>query len=134
MKPESASQRLLSVTRSKAKMYEYDVPEGDHITIYRDPGNLFPLAVGMLGDLAAQTNWEDADENNQDELKENLQFSAQFFDNYLQSHLQEELDPYLLLLGSASYYLRDLPGSSLVLAKVLGETYPDLGCLLLSKD
>lgn len=38
-----------------------------------------------------------------------------------------------MLLGSASYYLRDFPGSSLVLAKRLGETYADLGCLGLEK-
>jgi hypothetical protein len=43
--------------------------------------------------------------------------SARFFDSYLQSKLNEALDPYLVLLGSASYYLCDLPGSASVLAK-----------------
>jgi POLQ-like helicase len=129
MRPESKSRRLLSITQAKAKMYEYEVPEQYHIRITRNPANLFPLAVGLLGDLAARANSQDVDENYQNDLRENLHFSAQFFDNFLHSHLEEELDPYLLLLGAASYYLRDLPGSSLVLAKRLGETCPDLGCL-----
>jgi len=46
----------------------------------------------------------------------------------LHSRLKEELDPYLLLLGAASYYLCDLPGSSLVLAKPLGSYCLDLEC------
>jgi len=36
MKPETRSRRLLSITRSKAKMYEYDVPEEHHIDLTRD--------------------------------------------------------------------------------------------------
>jgi len=58
MKTENRSQTLLSITRSKAKMYEYDVPEEHHITIPTDPARLFNLTMGFLGDLAAQTNSE----------------------------------------------------------------------------
>lgn len=129
MKPERESLRYLGITRSKAKMYEYSVPERYHIKIPQDPALLFTLAIGLLGDLAASTNSEDVEESYLNELRENLQFSARFFDAYLQSRLKEELDPYLLLLGAASYYLCDLPGSSLVLAKRLGEDRPDLDCL-----
>jgi superfamily II DNA helicase RecQ len=129
MRPERRSQRLLGITRSKAKMYEYDVPEQHHIDIRRDPANLFPLAIGLLGDLTVRINSEDIDEGDYSELRQDLQFSAQFFDNYLHSRLREGFDSYLLLLGAASYYLRDLPGSSLVLARHLGQDCPDLGCL-----
>ncbi len=129
MRPERRSQLLLAVTRSKAKMFEYGVPEEHHIKIPQDPARLLTLAIGLLGDLAARTNSEDVEESYLNELRKNLQFSARFFDAYLQSRLKEELDPYILLLGAASYYLCDLPGSSLVLAKRLGKDRPDLDCL-----
>src|SRR5690606_9911622 len=114
MRPEQKSQLLLGVTRSKAKMLEYRIPEEHHINITQDPAKLFSISIGLLGDLAAAINWEESD--SLAELKTNLIFSARFFDSYLQSKLNETLDPYLMLLGSASYYLCDLPGSAAVLA------------------
>jgi POLQ-like helicase len=128
MKPENRSQTLLSITRSKAKMYEYSVPEEDHIKIPVDPARLFTLTIGLLGDLAAYINSEDINEDRLKDLKENLVFSAYFFDSYLHSRLKEELDPYVLLLGSASYYLSDLPGSSLILVNRLDQETYDLDC------
>ena len=69
MKPEDNSFRLLSITRSKAKMYEYGIPEEHHIQIFRDPARLFPLTIGILGDLAAQINGENQDLLFDQELK-----------------------------------------------------------------
>jgi len=109
-------------------MYEYGVPEEDHIEIRRDPARLFTLTVGLLGDLAAYVNSEDINEDHLNDLKDSLVFSAYFFDSYLHSRLREELDPYVLLLGSASYYLCDLPGSSLILAKSLDQNEYNLDC------
>ncbi len=129
MKPERRSQLLLGVTRSKAKMHEYQVPEEYHIRITQDPARLFTLTIGLLGDFAARINSEDVDENHLNELQKYLQFSTRFFDAYLESQLRQDLDPYLLLLGSASYYLCDLPGSSRVLANRIGEHCPNLDCL-----
>ena len=60
-------------------------------------------------------------------MRTSLLFSARFFDSYLQSKLNEILDPYLVLLGSASYYLCDLPGSASVLAKRIDGDCRDLG-------
>ena len=131
MRPEQRSNILLAITRSKAKMYEYSVLEEHHIKITRDPAQLLPLAIGLLGDLSAKSVFEIIDNDNLDNLRQDLQFSARFFDAYLHSRLSEELDPYLLLLGSASYYLCGLPGSSLVLAKRIGDECPDLECLVL---
>ncbi len=127
MKPEFSSRRLLGITRSKAKMYEYGVPEEEHIDIPRDPARLFSLAVGLLGDLSAQRRLLPLDDPKIVELRKDLTFSARFFDAYLSSRLDEELDPYLLLLGSAAYYLCDLPGSAAVLADRLGGACPDVG-------
>ncbi len=126
MRPEQKSQLLLGVTRSKAKMLEYGVPEEHHIKITLDPAKLFTIAIGLLGDLAAAINREGPDSGSLSELKTNLLFSARFFDSYLQSKLNETLDPYLVLLGSASYYLCDLPGSASVLAKRIDGDCPDL--------
>ena len=61
MRPEDGSYRLLGVTRSKAKMYEFDVPLEHHIKIVQDPAKLFPLSIGLLGDFAAQSRYEDTE-------------------------------------------------------------------------
>ena len=126
MRPEQKSQLLLGVTRSKAKMLEYGVPEEHHIKITQDPAKLFTISIGLLGDLAAAINRNEPDPDSLSELRTNLLFSARFFDSYLQSKLNETLDPYLVLLGSASYYLCDLPGSASVLAKRIDGDCPDL--------
>ena len=126
MRPEARSQKLLGVARSKAKMHEYRVPEEYHIVMPQDPAELFILSISFLGDQAARISRGETDTNEQEVLKNNLIFSARFFDSYLQTKLDEDLDPYLTLLGSASYYLCDLPGSASVLAKRLGDDCPDL--------
>lgn len=127
MRPDRKSKRLLGVTRSKAKMIEYHVPEEyQGIDLSLHPNKLFTITIGLLGDLSAAINREESDPDSLAELKTNLLFSARFFDSYLQSKLNEALDPYLALLGSASYYLCDLPGSASVLAKSIDGDCPDL--------
>jgi superfamily II DNA/RNA helicase len=127
MRPEKKSQLLLGVTRSKAKMIEYHVPEEyQDIDLSLHPDKLFTITIGLLGDFAAAINRGEPDPNSLSELRTNLLFSARFFDSYLQSKLNETLDPYLVLLGSASYYLCDLPGSASVLAKRINGDCPDL--------
>ena len=127
MKPEHKSQTLLSVTRSKAKMLEYSVPEKYHIKIPQDPAKLFTLTIGILGDLAAGINRDELKIEDIENLRTNLIFSAQFFDSYFLSRLNKNIDSYLILLGSASYYLGDLPGSSMVLAKSVLDDIMDIG-------
>lgn len=127
MRPDRKSIRLLGITRSKAKMIEYHVPEEyQDIDLSLHPNRLFTISIGLLGDLAAAINRDEADPDSLAELKTNLLFSARFFDSYLLAKLNETLDPYLVLLGSASYYLCDLPGSSSVLAKRIDGDCPDL--------
>ena len=53
MRPEARAKYLLSTTRAKAKMFEYRVPESEHIALPQPPHLLFSLAVGLLGDAAA---------------------------------------------------------------------------------
>ncbi len=128
MKPEERSQQLLSITQSKAKMYEYGAPSEFHIEVPLDPApaRLFTLTIGLLGDISAQICSGDPDESKVQALKESLTFSARFFDSYLQSRLNPDVDPYLLVLGSAAYYLCDLPGSSKLLIQQLNGAFEDV--------
>lgn len=126
MKPEQESRRLLNITRSKAKMLEFSIPEKDHLKLKQDPARLFPISIGMLGELASTINRGEPPQEIISELKENLLFSAHFFDSYFQSELNKTLDAYLVLLGSASYYLCDLPGSASVLVKHIDTLSLDL--------
>ncbi|EOW9280227.1 TPA: DEAD/DEAH box helicase [Vibrio cholerae] len=108
-------------------MIEYHVPEEyQEIDLLLHPNKLFTISIGLLGDLAAAINRNEPDPDSLSELRTNLLFSARFFDSYLQSKLNETLDPYLVILGSASYYLCDLPGSASVLAKRIDGDCPDL--------
>jgi superfamily II DNA/RNA helicase len=119
MKPESRAKLILGATRAKAKMYEYAIPLEDHIKMAHDPSELFSLAIGLLGDASAQINEDGESFTSSKETQTLLRFSAYFFTAYHDSRLNQNLDPYALLLASASYYLCDLPGSSGVLAQRL---------------
>ena len=57
MRPDRKSNHLLGVTRSKAKMIEYHVPEEyQEIDLSLHPNKLFTISIGLLGDLAATIN------------------------------------------------------------------------------
>ena len=45
MRPETAALRLLSVTRAKAKMYEYEVPPEEHIALPQRPAKVGAVAL-----------------------------------------------------------------------------------------
>jgi superfamily II DNA/RNA helicase len=134
MKPEKNSEKLLSITRSRAKMIEYNIPEEQQIKIEISPAKLFPLTIGLLGDYSHKINQtETTTEEEIAELKNVLRFSPRFFDAFCQSMLDNDLHDYLALLGSAAYYLCDLPGHSTVLVKQLNEKNLDLGANGLEK-
>ena len=126
MKPKHKSHNLLNVTKAKAKMFEYSIPESEHINITEEPAKLFTLSIGLLGDFAAAINRGESGDEHLLELKNNLLFSAHFFDSYRQSNLAKNLDSYLMLLGAASYYLCDLQGSAAVLIKDINRESLDL--------
>lgn len=125
MKPDNGSNQFLAITRAKAKMYEYFVPENFHISLPGDPARLFILSIGILGDLAARYSRK---EEISPSVAKDLLFSAHFFDSYLQSHLENNIDPYLLILGATSYYLCNIPGSASVLSKKINYSNLDLDC------
>lgn len=122
MKPESNSRRYFGITRSKGKMYELGIPEESHLAVPGDvePAALFPLTVGTLVDAAATLNdTQSVDVVLPDELRSEVDFSASFFDAYLDSRFDTGVSQVVMLLASASYFVGQRPGSSLVLARRL---------------
>ncbi|MDR1895287.1 MAG: DEAD/DEAH box helicase [Prevotellaceae bacterium] len=127
MKPDQKSLNILKVTRSKAKMLEFNIPEQhQNIDLRIHPQNLFFLTIGLLGDYAYLANQSDVPESELIEAMTDLRFSAQFFDSYLQAEFDVRLNDYLILVGSATYYLCDQPGNAIVLARKLQNNCPDL--------
>jgi POLQ-like helicase len=108
------------MTRSKGKMYEFDLPEAAHINIPSGsvPAELFVLTIATLGDVAASIgDSASIDGITTSDEPESLEFSARFFDAFIASRLETTLDQKASLLASAAYYLARLPGSSMVLAE-----------------
>ncbi|MCU0485178.1 MAG: DEAD/DEAH box helicase [Anaerolineales bacterium] len=133
MKPEDKSRRALSITQSKAKLFEYGVPLEEHILLPIDPAMLFPLTIGLLGDLAARLNDSKASREKVQELSNSLPFSARFFDAFIETQLHKGNEVCTRLLGSAAYYLCDLLGSSNIMAERIDNSKLDLGGLGLEK-
>ncbi|WP_175669640.1 DEAD/DEAH box helicase [Burkholderia ambifaria] len=128
MRPEFNSRRLYGITQAKARMYEYSVPEVDHIDIpaATHPEDLFALAIGIVGDAAGELCDEYIQRGTL--LGEfastdgpNLRFCASFFYAYVESKFDSDLDEELLTLAAATFYLAETPGSSVVISKYLAE-------------
>lgn len=122
MKPELNSRRYFGITRSKGKMYELGLPEESHIAVPEgvEPAALFPLSIGTLVDASAALNdATDVEGGLADDLRDDIDFAASFFDAYLGSRFDTKVSREVTLLASASYFLGQRPGSSLVLARRL---------------
>lgn len=117
MKPEFNSKRLFGITRSKGKMYELEIPEELHISIPEnsDPEQLLVLTIGILGDAASYLCDFEVTKLPENILS-NLLFSASFFDAFIQSKLNSNIDYEMMLIASSTYYLAGRPGSSYVIA------------------
>ncbi|WP_336936085.1 DEAD/DEAH box helicase [Acinetobacter beijerinckii] len=122
MKPEFNSKRLFGITRSKGKMYELEIPENLHISIpdNSNPEELLILTIGILGDAAAYF-YENDTIKLPDNLINNLLFSASFFDAFIESRLNTNINRELMLIASSTYYLAGRPGSSLVIARKISQ-------------
>lgn len=118
MKPSYNSKNLIKITHSKAKMYEYKVPEANHVSLEgNNPSELFSLMIGMIGDFSHDII-NDINTNFSEKV-DDLKAVADFLDTYIKTKLSEELDSYLLLVASATFYLSNQQGSSNVLIKEL---------------
>jgi len=118
MKPDRESIRVLSMTRSQAKMLEFNTPKEDWLHPDRDLSELLVLTIGILGDIAAMVNRGGPDST--DYLAENVSlFAAKYFDAFTKSGLNNSNDDFLRLLASATFYLCKMPGNSISIAKNL---------------
>jgi hypothetical protein len=117
MRPETAALRLLSVTRAKAKMYEYEVPPEEHIALPQRPEQLFSLAVGLLGDAAAAIAAGETVVAREETPAETLAFAATYFEAYIETRLNDDVEVDFAILGAAAYYLADNPGSAMVVVR-----------------
>jgi len=103
-------------------MYELGLSEESHIAVPEgvEPAALFPLSIGTLVDASAALNdAEDVQGGLADDLLDDIGFAASFFDAYLGSRFDTEVSREVMLFASASYFLGQRPGSSLVLARRL---------------
>ena len=127
MKLENKGREILDVTRAKAKQYEFGIEEEYHAELTQDPKRLLVFTIGVLGELAAlESRPSDEREEHKQVLKQQLVLAGQFFESLSLSRLTTEIDEYLKILSSASYYLADMPGSALVLARAVSKNPTEL--------
>lgn len=112
------SKYLQKKVRAKSKMFEYDVPIDEHITVEPNAIELLLTTVGVLGAVSNEI-WESNDKPLvvPKEDKKELEFSSQFFEALFQSKIENNHRDYYLLLGAIAYYFCDKIGSSMVLAR-----------------
>ncbi|MBA1190669.1 DEAD/DEAH box helicase [Pseudomonas entomophila] len=122
MKLETKARVILDVTRVKAKQYEFGIDEKYHVTLQQDPKRLLVFTVGILGELAAlESRPNDERRILKETLKEQLVLAGQYFESMSTARISSGADEYLRVLSSSSYYLADMPGSSLVLARTVAD-------------
>ncbi len=123
MKPSARARVAAAITLSKGKMYEYGVPPEDHLELPADLDleQQFPLAIGTLGDFAAEAVIRALDLSLQGRAtpRDDVIFAAQVLQAFDDSLLNETLSFELRLLAAAAFYLADVPGTSAVLMKRL---------------
>lgn len=120
MNPSKAAQRYAAITLSKGKMYEFDIPEEDHLEIPEgvDFEHQFPLALGTLGDCAVEVVTKQLDELNDRSTKQSsVLFASQVLSGIASSRATPELTEMLRLLAAAGFYLADSPGTSMAVYK-----------------
>lgn len=120
---ENSSKYLLKKTRAKSKMFEYDVPIDEHISVESNAIELLLIAIGVIGNTSNELwNLKDAPLSASEDSKKDLEFSAVFFDALFQSRIEQNNLDYYILLGAIAYYFCDKVGSSIVLASELDDT------------
>lgn len=126
MNPSKAAQRYAAITLSKGKMYEFDIPEEDHLEIPErvDLEHQFPLALGTLGDCAIEVVATELDELTDRTTKQSsVLFASQVLSGMASSRATPELTEMLRLLAAAGFYLAGSPGTSMAVYKSIDEDF-----------
>jgi len=123
MKPSDKARRVAAITMSKGKMYEFGVPEEHHLDLPEgtDLELQFPLAIGTLGDAAADIVSSElgASVNRRETPPSELLFAAQVLVAFTEARAAPEVSSQLRLLAASAFYLADSPGSATSLLKSL---------------
>jgi POLQ-like helicase len=124
MKLEYQSRNLLASTKSAAKLIEFQVPAEFHYSNSGPLQDLLILSIGILGQLSGLElktgiSQNFAIDSEVEGLKRQLIHVAQYFDALDTTGIESQISSYLIMLGSAAYYLAEMPGSASVLAKKL---------------
>lgn len=124
MKPSKAAQRYAAITLSKGKMYEFHIPEEEHLDIPDgvDFEHQFPLALGTLGDSAMELLAQKFNEqSNRSTDRASVLFASQVLSGVASSRVTPELSDALRLLAAAGFYLAGSPGTAMAVCKGLDE-------------
>ena len=112
------------LVRSKSKMFEFDIPEENHIPIPEDTSKSFLVALAIVADTARTyfnnyINLKSFDS----QLKNQLHNAAEYFDALLLSELgnSDKYQDYIAILGATAYYLGDYNGSSRVMLNYISD-------------
>ncbi|WP_084027333.1 DEAD/DEAH box helicase [Delftia sp. JD2] len=120
MNPSKAAQRYAAITLSKGKMYEFDIPEEDHLQIPEGVNleHQFPLALGIIGDRAIEVLATEFDElTSRSTEPASVLFASQVLSGIANSKATPELSEMLRLLAAAGFYLAGSPGTSMAVYK-----------------
>ena len=109
------SKHYLKLVNAKAKMYEYFIPEEQHIPINEDINKLFINTIAALGDYCVAVI--EGSNEEVEGLKEDLNLSSIFFEEYVNARFNKEINDYLRLIAAATYYIIGKSGNSFVLLK-----------------
>ena len=125
MRPSKAAQSYAAITLAKGKMYEFHIPEKDHLKIPdgMDLEQQFPLALGILGDRAIEIVSIELNEQTERTTEQaSVLFAAQVMSGIASSRTVPELTETLRLLAAAGFYLADSPGTAMAVHKSINES------------
>lgn len=119
MKPSSKARYAAAVTLSKGKMFEFGVPDELHIEI---PANLdlklqYPLALGTIGDFAAEKVDEALGRRDRTTPIEEVLFAAQVLIATVDAKVAVSIEGLVRLIAAAAFFLADSPGRALAHCK-----------------
>ena len=112
------------LVRSKAKMFEFDVPKESHIQISEEAQKSFLVALAIVADTARKYVEDYINHKKFSlQLKNQLHHAAEYFDALLASGLgnSAEYQDYIAILGTTAYYLGDYNGSSRVMINYISD-------------
>lgn len=122
MKREGETNRIAGIIRGRDKLYEYS-PAGRvllPLPLEFTPSKLFPLAIGFLGDFAAEkVSMFIGDDPGTETREDDVAFSAKILLSYSNARIDPTIREELALLSASAFHLIEMPGVSWVQANRL---------------